>query len=115
MLITFKSKAYADITMYKEHAQRIVELLNKSVDKGIILHTDTQEAIRILEAAIKESRLHPISEYVEADVAAHPQQNGEEDHAHGPFENVGFASRAYPFLEMLRAANEARCDVVWGV
>ena len=31
MLITFKSKAAAEVIMYKEHAQHILELIGKDV------------------------------------------------------------------------------------
>jgi len=115
MLITFKSKAAADIVMYKEHAQRILELLGKDVDRGIIIRTDTKKAIDTIEAAIAESRAHPISQQVNQDIMAHPNTNDEGDHDHERVESVSFSSRAYPLLEMLRAANEQNQDVVWGV
>lgn len=115
MLITFKSKAAADIVMYKEHAQRILDLLDKDIDRGIIVSEDVEEAIATIEAAVAESRAHPISEQVDRDVIAHPQPNEAGDHNHEPVGNVSFASRAFPLLEMLRAAREQDCSVVWGV
>lgn len=105
MLITFKSKAAADIIMYKEHAQRILDLLGKEVDRGIIVRADMKKAIAIIEAAIAESRSHPISQQKQAD----------EESDHDPADDVSFSSRAYPLLEMLRAASEQDQDVVWGV
>lgn len=115
MLITFKSKAAADIIMYKEHAQRILELLDKDVDRGIIVRADTKKAIAIIEAAIAESRAHPVSEQVSHDVLAHAPLNDDGNHDHDSAESVSFASRAYPLLQMLRAASEQNQDVVWGV
>lgn len=115
MLITFKSKAAADIVMYKEHAQLILDLLGKDIERGIIVHADTGKAIDKIEAAIAESRAHPISEQVTHDVMAHAQSDNENDHDHEPIETVSFASRAYPLLEMLRAAQAQGHDVVWGV
>lgn len=115
MLITFKSKAAADIVMYKEHARRILDLLGKDIDRGIIIHADIDKAIATIEAAIAESRAHPISQQVKHDVTAHPQPNEEGDHDHEPVGNVTFSSRAYPLLQMLRAASEQGCSVVWGV
>jgi hypothetical protein len=115
MLIKFKSKAAADIVMYKEHAERILELLGKDTERGIILPQDTEQAIRTIEAAIAESRAHPISEQVDHDVKAHPQPNENGDHEHERATVVSFASRAYPFLEMLRAAREQNREIVWGV
>ena len=115
MLITFKSKAAADIVMYKEHAQRILELLDKEVDRGIIVRADTKKAIAILEAAMAESKAHPASEQVSHDILAHAQLNDDGNHEHNPVESVSFSSRVYPLLEMLRVASEQDQDVVWGV
>lgn len=115
MLITFKSKAAADIIMYKEHAQRILDLLGKDIERGIIIHADTDKAIAIIEAAVAESQAHPISQQVKDDVTAHPQPNEEGDHDHEHVGTITFSSRAYPLLQMLRAAHEDGYDVVWGV
>lgn len=111
MLITFKSKAAADIVMYKEHAQRILELLSKSVERGIIVHADLQKSIATIEAAITESKAHSVTQHVSHDITIHPQGN----HDHEPIEGVSFSSRAYPLLQMLRAADKLGYDVVWGV
>ena len=115
MLITFKSKAAADIVMYKEHAQRILDLLEKDINRGIITHADTQKAISAIEAAIQDSRAHSVSDFVKHDVNSHPQPNTAGDHDHERVEQVSFASRAFPLLQMLKAANEQGNDVVWGV
>ena len=115
MLITFKSKAAGEIVMYKEHAQRILSLLNKDLERGIILHTDSLQAIATIESAVADSRAHPVSDNVAHDVNAHPQPNANGDHEHAQVDQVSFASRAFPLLEMLRAANKLGSDVVWGV
>ena len=117
MLITFKSKAAPEIIMYKEHARHILELLDKDIDRGIIIHADTAKAISSIEAAIGESRAHPITQTVQFDVTTRAQQAelGENEHEHERAESVSFSSRAFPLLEMLRAAHAAGSDVVWGV
>lgn len=114
MLITFKSKAAAEFIMYKEHARRILELLNKDVDQGILVPAEIPQAIQIIEAAVAESRAHPISEEVVRDVNAHHNENGD-DVEHEKPEPVSFATRMFPLLEMLHAANKNQRDVVWGV
>ena len=114
MLITFKSKAAAEVVMYKEHAKRILDLLHKDAGRGVITAAEMADAITRLEAEIAESRLHPVSEDVQRDVAAHHGDNGD-DNDHEPVEIVTFSSRAYPLLEMLRAAHKEGRDVVWGV
>ena len=58
MLITFKSKAAAEILMYKEHAKRILDLLGKDPDQGVITAPEMPHAIAVLEREIGESRAH---------------------------------------------------------
>lgn len=114
MLVTFKSKAAAEVLMYEEHARRILDLFDKDVKRGIITAAEAPSAIKRLEAEIAESRLHPASEEVERDVRAHHNEQGD-DNEHEPPEYVSFATRAYPLLAMLRAAQQEGRDVVWGV
>ncbi|MDO8651839.1 MAG: DUF1840 domain-containing protein [Undibacterium sp.] len=114
MLITFKSKAAAEVTMYKEHARRALELLNKDVNCGVLTFEETANAIKVIEAAVAESRAHPVSEDVVRDIDVHHNENGD-DNEHEKPEPVSFSARMYPLLEMLHAANKARCDVIWGV
>jgi len=114
MLVTFKSKAAAEVIMYEEHAKRILDLLHKDVKRGIITADETPRAIATLEEEIAESKRHPHSEAVQHDVMAHHGEDGD-DNEHEPIEFVSFATRAYPLLEMLRAAQKEHSDVMWGV
>ena len=115
MLITFKSKAATEIIMYKEHAQHILELLNKDVDRGIITHPEMADAVIKIEAAIADSRAHPVTQTAQFDIASHAHQQDDNPHEHEKMGSVSFSSRAYPLLEMLRSAQAAGSDVVWGV
>lgn len=113
MLITFKSKAYPDVMMYLDHAKRILDLLGKEPGIGVITAEEATRAVQLLEHEIEESRKHPSSDEVEQDVKAHP---GDDDDAeHEQVESVSFSTRAYPMLEMLRAARDQRSDILWGV
>jgi hypothetical protein len=114
MLITFKSKAAAEVLMYEEHAKRILDLLNKDVKQGVITAAETSKAVEKLEAEIRESRLHSASEEVQRDVMAHHGDEGD-DNEHERPEFVSFATRAYPLLEMLRASKHEGTEVMWGV
>jgi hypothetical protein len=114
MLITFTSKAAAEVTMYKEHAKRILDLLHKEVDRGVITAAEAPDAVLVLEREIAETRLHTASEDVRRDVHAHHGEAGD-DTDHEGMEVVSFATRAYPLLEMLRAAKAGGNDVLWGV
>ncbi len=99
--------------MYKEHAQRILELLDKDIDRGIIVQNDMAQAVATIEAAVADSKTHSVSGLVQHDIKEHA--NNDEDHDHAPIEEITFATRAFPLLEMLRAARHQGCDVVWGV
>jgi hypothetical protein len=114
MLITFTSKAAAEVTMYKDHAKRILDLLGKDVNRGVVTAAEAPQAVEVLEKEIAETRKHTASDDVQRDVHAH---HGEvhDDTEHEGMESVSFSTRAYPLLEMLRAARDGGCDVLWGV
>ena len=114
MLITFTSKAAAEVLMYKEHAKRILDLLHKDLKRGVITAAEAAQAVEILEKEIAESRLHPASDDVQRDINAHHGED-RDDTDHEGVEVVSFSSRAYPLLEMLRAAKAGGHDVLWGV
>jgi hypothetical protein len=103
MLVTFKSKAAAEVTMYKEHARPILEMLDKDVDRGVITAEETAHAIEVIEAAIASSRANPLATEAE----------GEDDLPQA--ETVSFSARVFPLLEMLRAAHKMQREVMWGV
>jgi hypothetical protein len=115
MLITFKSKAYPNVMMYQEHAKRILDLLGKDVEAehGVITTEEATRAVGLLEHEIEESRKHQASDEMEQDVKAH--HGDTEDAEHEPIEAVSFSARAYPLLEMLRAARDQHSDILWGV
>jgi hypothetical protein len=113
MLITFKCKAYPNVLMYQDHAKRILDLLHKDVERGVITAEEAPQAVQLLEHEIEESRKHQATDEVEQDVKAH---HGEHvDGEHDPIGVVTFSTRAYPLLEMLRAARDQKADVLWGV
>lgn len=113
MLITFKSKAYPEVMMYKEHAKRILDLLHKDLERGVITAEEAPKAVEILEQEIAESRMHAATDEVQKDVRAHHGEH--EDSQHEGVEPVSFATRSYPLLEMMRAARDQHCEILWGV
>jgi len=113
MLITFKSKAYPNVVMYQKHAQRILDLLHKEPERGVITAEEAPQAVQLLEHEIDESRKHHATDDVEQDVKAHSGES--EDSEHEQVEMVSFPTRAYPLLEMLRAARDQGSDILWGV
>jgi hypothetical protein len=115
MLITFKSKSYPAVMMYKEHAERILELLNKSPTRGVITAAEAAGALAALEREVEMSKLHP-----DQDIEHHPDHTHSADALEDDSEllekqHVGFAARVFPLLEMLRTALTDGNDIVWGV
>jgi Domain of unknown function (DUF1840) len=114
MLVTFKSKAAAEVTMYEEHAKPLLDVIHKDVKRGVITAAEAANVVAKLEALVGESKLHPTTEEVKRDVVAH-HSNERDDNEHEPSQFVSFATRAYPLLQMLRAAKQGGNDVLWGV
>lgn len=112
MLIKFHSKAAADVLMYKKHAEPLLQLLGKDVERGIITAAQAADAIATIEGEIARSDAMPPADTTPADTQERLED--EEDDAKAR-ETVRLSVRAYPLLEMLRAAHRQQADVVWGV
>src|SRR6478672_3949357 len=52
MLITFTSKAAAEVMMYQEHAKRILDLLHKDAKRGVFTAAELPLAVSTLEKEI---------------------------------------------------------------
>jgi len=112
MLIKFKCKSYPEVLMYQEHAKRILDLLHKDPERGVITAEEAPRAVQLIEGEVEESRKHQVTDQVAQDVLAHGDDENKE---HEPIEVVSFPTRIYPLLEMLRSARDNRTDVLWGV
>jgi len=109
MLVTFKSKAAAEVIMYEEHAKRLLDMLGKEVEKGIIRAEEAPAAIARIEREIEELKQQAAADKVQQDDDLDEEQERE------AIQTVSFSARAYPLLEMLRAAQAANQPVIWGV
>jgi len=114
MLITFKSKAAADVIMMEAHAKRILDLLRKDVHRGVITAAESDSALQMLESEIARSQTHAKAEAVQQDIDAHHNAQGD-DNQHEHSQPISFAARAYPLLDMLREARKGQHDILWGV
>lgn len=95
MLVTFTTKAYADITMFGDPAKSILKMMGHSgTVPSAIMAEDVPAALQKLKAAIAAAR--PTAA---ADDAEEPA--------------ISMAHRDLPIIELLTAAAKEKCDVMW--
>ena len=107
MLYKFKSKAAGDLIMLEQNGRQVLQIIGKDpAPKGIIEPAQMAPAIAALESAVARE---------EAD------QKKVEDEAQAkggkpvPADGISLRQRAVPFVDMLRRAEKAGQDIVWGV
>jgi hypothetical protein len=110
MLITFTSKSSADVLMYETHAKPILDLLGKDTQRGVITAEETGDAIARIESAIAQSKQPQGAGSPGSAIDAAEIEEG----VHPSELSVSFAARAFPLLEMLRAARSEQQFVMWG-
>jgi len=100
-LVTFRSRAASEIIMYAETARRLLEIIGKPMaERGVITSDQVEEALERLEKAVQAEKPPSVSSDEEAAGAEMP---------------VSLRQRAYPLVEMLRAARKRHVDVTWGI
>ncbi|MFK7816096.1 MAG: DUF1840 domain-containing protein [Gammaproteobacteria bacterium] len=101
MLITFKTKAYANITMFGDVAKKLIKSMGHSgVIPGAIQADDLPNALALLKSSVKAEIL----------------VEGTGKPLHTPDDNENYVSidkRAMPLVELLEAAIEQNEDVMW--
>ena len=104
MIYEFKSRATGPVVMTQRVAENILETIGKAPGpQGIVTVDQMPAAIHALETAVARERAAPR----DGSAPAEADEDGE------PAVTLG--QRAYPFIEMLRAAHAAGRDVTWGV
>lgn len=98
MLVTFKSKSYADITMFGEVGLSLLKLMDYGVTvPGAIIAADVEKALKNLQQGLQK-----IPEEVE------PEADEDDEPA-----RINLPTRALPLIELLQAANVNENDVRW--
>lgn len=107
MLVTFSSKAGADILMLAQHAKPLLKIIGKTDDKdlmsrGVFMPEHLQDAIARLEQAI----------------AAEPRQTQDDDQETDHPKDalslpVGLRQRSFPLLDLLKRAHAQQVPVMW--
>jgi hypothetical protein len=109
-LVVFRSKAAGEIFMFAETARRIFEIIGKTeAPRGTITAAQVPEALARLTAAVEAEKAMLKAAEQQANEA---ERRGEE--AGGP-RAITLSQRAFPLIEMLRAAAKKNVDVTWGV
>lgn len=103
MLVTFRTKAYADLLMFGDVAVYLIQLMGHSgAVPGAILADQVPAAL---------DRLRQVAAAHQVRVPKAAVGSLEED---GTDERpIDLAQRAFPLIELLTAAAAAKCDVMW--
>jgi Domain of unknown function (DUF1840) len=103
MVVTFRSKASADVVMFGDVAIRLIKLMGHSgTVPGAILAEEVDGALINLKQAIEVEKAAP---------AGNEASQISEDDSDPP--QVSLANRAWPLIELLTAAAAAKCNVMW--
>jgi hypothetical protein len=107
VLYKFKSKAGADVIMLAAHGDQALQALGRGpAPQGIFQASDLAALISQGESAIAD-------EQRSFDRAAEEAQT--EGRKPPPKPEVTLRQRLWPLLDLMRAAQAANTDVVWGV
>ena len=104
MIVTFRSKAHADIMMFGDIAISLLKLMGHTgAVPGALLAADVPKALERLTRAV--------SVHKTADTGTSEQAPAPDDE---PSERpVNLAHRALPLMELLADSIKATCDVMW--
>lgn len=110
-LVVFRSKAAGEIYMFAETAHRLLDIIGKADSpKGVITADQVPDALTRLVAAVDAEKAQQAEAARERDAA---DRRGEPP---APSQQpVTLSQRAFPLIEMLRAAAKRNVDVTWGV
>ena len=107
MLYKFKSKAGADVIMLGPQGDQLLRLIGRSPSaQGIVEATDMAAAIQALERAVADDDAAFAQRQADAAAAgdAAPRREG-----------ITLRARVWPLVELMRRAQSAGHDIVWGV
>jgi Domain of unknown function (DUF1840) len=110
MIYEFKCRATGSVVMTQAVAERLLEIISISPGpKGIITVSNMPMAIQALEKAValdkEQSKARGNSD----------QPEDKDKNTPEAVQPVSLAQRAFPFVEMIRAAFAAQKDITWGV
>jgi hypothetical protein len=109
-LVVFRSKAAGEIFMFAETSRRILEIIGREdAPRGVITAEQVPAALQRLVSAVDQEKAD-----AKAAAAAAEQADRRSEPTDTP-QPITLGQRAYPLIEMLRAAERRKVDVTWGV
>ena len=106
MLVTFRSEAYSNITMFGDVAIKLLKLMGHTgTVPGAIMAEDVPAALTRLKAAIEAVQLEAKADSAEKERDKNWGGDKERD--------VSLAHRALPLIELLEASAKEKCNVMW--
>lgn len=97
MLVTFKTKAYSNITMFGDVAVRLLKMMGHSgTVPSAMMAEDIPQALENLQQAL--DRIDP-----------QPEVDGSDEEEPA----ISISNRAMPLIELFRAAEAQQAEVMW--
>jgi hypothetical protein len=101
-LVVFRSRAASEVVMFSDVAHRLLELAGKTVaERGVITSEQIEGALNGLLRAVEQEK-----------AAGGDAMATDDASSTAP---VSLRQRAFPLIEMLRAAQKRQVDVTWGI
>jgi hypothetical protein len=98
MLVTFRTEAHAGITMYGDIAKLMLKKMGHNATiPGAILAEDVPAVLNSLTSEIE----------ADTGISTETEKDAWDD------QSVSLQSRAMPLIELLKAASEQHCNVMW--
>ena len=102
MLVTFTSPAFYDITMFGDVAEQLIRMMGHSgTIPSAIGADDIPAALEHLKSAVKAQENRPKTDQ---------RTDADEDEEDEP---VSLSNRAFPLMEMLKAAAAQDSNIMW--
>ncbi|ENY6469546.1 DUF1840 domain-containing protein [Vibrio parahaemolyticus] len=105
MLITFRCRSYANVTMFGDIALEMIKMMGHSgTVQGSISAQDVPDALSKLTSAL--SAKNAAEENLPTDVDVDEEEEQAEP-------AVSLGRRAFPLIELLKSAIKEECEVMW--
>ena len=112
MLITFRSKASGNVTMFGDIAKQLLKMMGFcETVPGAIDAEDVPRALANLEQAINKEKQRLCQEKLDGTEAEKIANDELDDADYEP--EISIAIRAIPLIELLQAAEKERCYIMW--